>query len=74
MHEHPAKASSWGLDEIKEMPGEEGIITKALDQCMYGLFTWSVNGKKVKTKKPTKFMTNSTHVAMRLGKLCDGKH
>ena len=60
LHEHPARASSWDLEEIKSLTIEEEVYTTIADQCMYGLMTWTPGRKGVApAKKPTKFMTNS---------------
>ena len=47
LHEHPAGASSWGLEEIKKIERETGVRIRTADQCMYGLKTWG----RDKTKK-----------------------
>ena len=75
LHEHPAGASSWGLEQIKELQAEEGVLTVVGDQCAYGLKTWSADGKTMMpARKKTRFLTNSVAVAMELSGKCDGKH
>ena len=75
LHEHPAGASSWMLKEIKELCEEDGVETVIGDQCMYGLKTWSMDGKEqVSARKRTRFMTNSRGIAQELNKKCDGSH
>ena len=39
LHEHPAGASSWDLEEIKKMQLEINVTVNTADQCMYGLKT-----------------------------------
>eukprot|EP00973_Karenia_brevis_P072566 10080277-Karenia_brevis.AAC.1 len=58
-HEHPASATSWGLDMVRKLQEEPGVKISIADQCMYGLLTWSKDGKKmILARKMTKFMTN----------------
>ena len=74
LHEHPAQATSWGLKEIMQLANEENVTITKVDQCMYGLKTWGKNGVEMSAKKPTRFMTNSTHIAAKLGRVCDHSH
>ena len=75
MHEHPASASSWDLEEIKKLEKEEGVEISVADQCMYGLKTWGPDGRRQATaKKRTKFMTNCVGIARELSKQCNGEH
>ena len=76
LHEHPAQATSWDMEEIKQMAAETGVKITTADQCMYGLRTWGAN-RQIKDKharKRTKFMTNSEHLANELNKRCKGEH
>ena len=76
LHEHPAGASSWALDDIKDLEKETGVKIAVADQCMYGLKTYGKD-KKVQDKaarKRTKFMTNSQCMAEELSKRCRGEH
>ena len=36
VHEHPASATSWAMEEVRIMGKEEGVILTTADQCMYG--------------------------------------
>ena len=75
LHEHPAGAKSWGLDMIKELQEEEGVVTVTGDQCEFGLKTWTQDGKHmIPVRKRTKFMTNSMSIAKELEKKCSGQH
>ena len=66
LHEHPASASSWDLEEVRVLSKTVGVTITEADQCMYGL-TWVPNGKLNKAgKKKTKFMTNSQEIAKML--------
>ena len=37
LHEHPAGASSWHLEEIKKIEQKHGVGISVADQCVYGL-------------------------------------
>ena len=76
MHEHPVQASSWDIDEIRQMAKEEGVVITVADQCMYGLKTWSKDRsiKDMPARKRTKFMTNSPCIAEELSRRCKGQH
>ncbi len=76
LHEHPAGATSWDLDEIKKLQKETNVQISIADQCQYGLKTWSNNkGKRdAAAKKKTKFMTNSAEIAQELSKRCNSNH
>ena len=75
LREHPAGASSWDLEEMKELMSEEEVHTVRADQCMYGLTTCG-RGKSypIPAMQPTKFCTNSRSIARELSKRCDGQH
>ena len=35
LHEHPARATSWGLREIRKLAASQGVFISEVDQCMY---------------------------------------
>ena len=35
IHEQPANATSWALEEMKEVMRKEGVAVYQADQCMY---------------------------------------
>ena len=76
LHEHPASATSWDLEEIKKLEKEEGVEVVTADQCIFGLLTWKGGNKNrwVPVKKPTKFLTNSTAIAGELNVRCNKEH
>ena len=39
VHEHPAGATSWRMEVIKKLWGEEGVRAVIADQCEYGLIS-----------------------------------
>ena len=47
LHEHPATASSWSLQEVTGVFNMTNVDTVEGDQCMYGLKTWGLSGKSV---------------------------
>ena len=76
LHEHPAGASSWDLEEMAKLAKEVDVKIKIADQCMYGLKTWSKDKKiqDMAAKKSTKFMTNCEALAVELSERCSKKH
>ena len=76
LHEHPAGATSWQLDMMKEVMQLDGVRTIVADQCMYGLKTWSTDKrqKDAAAQKKTRFVTNSESISNNLKKKCDGSH
>ena len=69
LHEHPAYATSWQEDAMKDLLGESGAYTTIIDQCICGCET--PEGDPV--KKPTKFATNSEELAKQLDQRCMGR-
>ena len=39
LHEHPAAATSWSLEEIRGVMNTKGVHIVVIDQCMFGLTT-----------------------------------
>ena len=74
LHEHPASASSWDLEEMNDMEQKEKVKIYVADQCMYGLKTWGFGKSLVSAKKKTKFMTNCESIGRELSVKCDGSH
>ena len=74
LHEHPANATSWQMEEVVHVAGLNGVQVVVVDQCMYGLRVRSSKGHTMPARKATKFMTNSWHLAEELKKRCDGTH
>ena len=70
LHEHPAYATSWQDDAMRELMGEIGVETAVCDQCQYGCK--SFDGSPV--KKPTQFLTNAPELAKRLRVRCNGRN
>lgn len=75
LHEHPASASSWRLQEIRQVMSLPGVHVTIGDQCMFGLKTWGPDGRTwTRAKKSTKFMTNSVEISKELSQKCDRSH
>ena len=75
LHEHPATATSWDLEELKKLEAKTGAHIYVADQCMYGLETWAEDKKvMMPARKTTRFMTNSIEIGLELQKRCDGSH
>ena len=58
LHEHPATATSWDLECIRQLESKFGVVLTRADQCMYGLETYGKQGEAKAAKKATKFLTN----------------
>ena len=56
LHEHPAGATSWGEECIKELMAQQDVEVATCDRCQYGQED-SRSGDPV--KNPTKWLTNS---------------
>ena len=69
LHEHPAYASSWQEETMKNMLKENHVVTATCDQCMYG--SEAADGSPI--KKPTTFMTNAPELAAELNTRCQGR-
>ena len=74
LHEHPATATLWDLEEIKELEKKAGVLVHRADQCMYGLETRGSQGEAMLAKKPTKFMANPLEIGLELQRRCNGEH
>ena len=74
LHEHPLGATSWKLPKVEQLMRDNRVFTCAADQCMYGLTTRADKGKRMKAKKPTRFLTNGAELAKELRKRCNKRH
>ena len=73
LHEHPAGASSWKeecVKEILELPNVERVVGNT---CAFGVLQEDSQGVGM-IKKPTGFMTNACKIAEELNKECERKH
>ena len=68
MHEHPAYASSWQEEKVKEMLSRPEITTATCDQCLYSC----VDEHENPFKKPTMFMSDSVESAKQQSSRCLG--
>ena len=69
LHEHPASAMSWAEEEVRRIAQMPGVEIAVGDQCQYN--AQDTLGNPI--RKPTKFMTNSPHIAKALSKRCAGR-
>ena len=75
LHDHPATATSWALEELKNLEANTGAHIYVADQCMYGLETWAEDKKvMMPAKQITRFITSSLEICLELQKICDGSH
>ena len=70
LHEHPATATSWALDEVKVISEMPGVYKVLCHMCAFGMKATDEQGEGP-VKKPTLFMTNSGEVAKLLDRKCD---
>ena len=73
LFEHPANASSWNLDFVKEVTDRPGCILVLTHQCRFGQQGRDDIGTGL-VKKPTRFLTNCPGIAHHLNKQCTGGH
>ena len=69
VHEHPAYATSWQEEMIKDLLEEQGVVRATCDQCLYGCESEA----KDPVEKPTTFMTDAPEVARELQQRCQGR-
>ena len=76
LHEHPAGATSWQMEEMKKLERATGVRINIADMCMYGMVTpkEGAKGEMAPARKRTKFMTNSYWIGAELMRKCDGRH
>ena len=58
LHEHPASAAPWQLEEVQKLLRSDGAKQVVGDQCQYGQET--ADGRPV--KKPTRWVSNSQNI------------
>ena len=73
LHEHPASATSWSEDCIRDLLKVDGVHRRVLDMCRFGL-TGSDSRESGLIKKSTAIITNSAIIADHLGRRCEGNH
>ena len=73
VHEQPASASSWSLYCTREVGRMKGVVTVRADMCQFGPKTVH-KGHEGYARKPTRFMTNSPLMAVKLGRVCSRGH
>ena len=73
IHEHPAGATSWKTPEIQELSKYSDAHVVTADLCMFGMTSRDMWGEGL-AKKPTKFLTNSPHIAKWLSLKCSQDH
>ena len=74
MFEHPARATSWTQDCVREVASVGSVESVTFDQCMLGLVTKVM---RTPTRKRTIILTNSTYLVNVLGQRqyrCDKSH
>ena len=72
VHEHLVEATSWNPEVVRQILEKDGVHALVADQCMYGLLTWSKNGRVVSARRGTKLMTSCPEISAELQIQCDG--
>ncbi len=70
LHEHPRRASSWGLQQIRDLLKMPGVDMVAGDQCQFGAEVADGKDKGRPLLKPTGFMSNAPCLLEALAKRC----
>ena len=73
MFEHPATATSWEDQSLKELLKLDGVLLTILDMCRYGMIATDKDGT-APVRKSTKIATNAPEVADALSHRCEGGH
>ena len=72
VHERPAGATSWDLEEMREFERKTGVCISTANHCIHRLETRREDGMVVKAaKNASKFMTNSNEIDSELQRKCD---
>ena len=72
LHEHPAYASSWSEDAMRELESTPGVRRITSDQCMFGQEVTFGMFRGQPIKKPTGFLSNAPMLLARLEMRCKG--
>ena len=72
LHEHPKEATSWTMDEVKDLAETPGVLTAVCDMCAYGLKIKDEKGEAL-VEKRSKFLTSSPEVCKRISLQCTNK-
>ena len=74
LFEHPQGAASWKEECIQQLLRHPDVDSVTSHQCEYGLYSRAPDGRWLRCKKPTRWMSSSMHVLQRLSKRCRGDH
>ena len=74
LHKHPLTATSWQEQCMMDLLADHRTIFVISDLCQFGLTTIDKSGEKRPAMKPTRFLTISKPIAVRLSKRCPRKH
>ena len=73
LHEHPASATSWKHNAVKEILQLPGVTMIVGDQCQYGSEVRRGPHTGSPVRKPSGFMSNGPLILQQLGRRCTGK-
>ena len=72
IHEHPATATSWQMEEIKELLMEPMVDAEVIHMCAYGMKPEDESGPGL-VKKPTRIMSSAPEVLKRIRARCSNE-
>jgi hypothetical protein len=73
LHEHPASASSWGMEEIVNVMKEHEVEAHVGNMCRFGMIMPVDDGVEKLVKEDTKFMSNSKEILKEVGLRCTNR-
>ena len=73
LFEHPAAATSWEVEAVKNLLAEKGVMSSVFDMCRFGMSAQDQEGKGL-VRKSTRIMTNIEELADVLSVRCTGGH
>ncbi len=72
LHEHPAFATSWQEEMVRDLLAVPSVERVQADQCQYGAEAQRGRFRGMPIMKPTGFMTNSPRILQALSRRCTG--
>ncbi len=71
--QHPQASKAWRLGCVSKLLVVRGLVQTTFDMCQYGMVSRDGEGEG-HVQKPTTILSNSTAVAEKLHRRCDGNH
>ena len=74
LHEHPSTAASWDEEHMSQLCSDPRVLSVTSHQCEFGLTTPGPDGQPMPALKPTRWISNSRHMILRLSRRCSKMH